>query len=270
MKNCTRYGRAAASRANTRFRAQFHANLVADLPRAGSTGPSDRCAADPVAIAGNDSGSGHRRLRSAHHRLRRPRRPPLLPVRRGGNRYARGVAATMTGEPDSRQTRPGLLRSLLDRFGHLVRELGKFATVGGIAFLIDFALFNYMTAAQDVEQVTAKTISTVIAASFAFLGNRFWTWRHRRGSNPAREYALFFFFNGVGLGITVACLAISRYGLGSVWPEVFQTPVADNIASYLVGTGLATLFRFWSYRRFVFVAGGTQPVPEVKQDRHGA
>ncbi|MER7457098.1 GtrA family protein [Micromonospora sp. NPDC126480] len=176
----------------------------------------------------------------------------------------------MIGEPGSRQTRPGLLRSLLDRFGHLVRELSKFATVGGIAFIIDFAFFNFLTAAQGVEQVTAKTISTVVAATFAFLGNRFWTWRHRRGANPAREYALFFFFNGVGLGITVAVLAISRYGLGRIWPEIFQTPLADNIASYVVGTGLATLFRFWSYRRFVFVAAGTPSVPEVKHDRHGA
>ncbi|MEU4778898.1 GtrA family protein [Micromonospora sp. NPDC023633] len=177
------------------------------------------------------------------------------------------MAATMTGEPGSRQTRPGLVRSLVDRFGHLVRELSKFATVGGIAFLIDFALFNYLTSVRGVEQVTAKTISTVVAASVAFVGNRFWTWRHRKRSNPAREYALFFFFNGVGLGIAVACLAVSRYGLGSIWPEVFQTPLADNIASFIVGTGLGTLFRFWSYRRFVFVEAGTPTVPEEKHDR---
>ncbi|MDM4722479.1 GtrA family protein [Micromonospora sp. WMMA1363] len=176
----------------------------------------------------------------------------------------------MIGEPNPRQTRPGLLRSLIDRFGHLVREMSKFATVGGVAFLLDFALFNVLTAAQGVEQVTAKTISTVVAATLAFLGNRFWTWRHRRGPNPAREYALFFLFNGVGLGITVACLAISRYGLGQVWPQVFQTPLADNIASYIVGTGLATLFRFWSYRRFVFVEAGTPSAPEVKTDRRAA
>nr|WP_245724656.1 GtrA family protein [Micromonospora citrea] len=181
------------------------------------------------------------------------------------------MAATMTGEPGSRQTRPGLVHALVERFGHLVRELSKFATVGGIAFLIDFALFNYLTSVRGVEQVTAKTVSTLVAATVAFIGNRFWTWRHRKRSNPAREYALFFFFNGVGLGIAVACLAISRYGLGSIWPEVFQTPLADNIASYIVGTGLGTLFRFWSYRRFVFVEAGTPAVPEVKHDRdHGA
>ncbi|MFG2099110.1 Putative flippase GtrA (transmembrane translocase of bactoprenol-linked glucose) [Micromonospora echinaurantiaca] len=200
----------------------------------------------------------------------------MLPVPGDDSRYARSVAATMTGEPSSRQEpssrgkRPGLVRSLLDRFGHLVRELSKFATVGGIAFLIDFALFNYLTGVRDVEPVIGKTISTVIAATVAFLGNRFWTWRHRRGANPAREYALFFFFNGVGLGIAVACLAVSRYGLGSIWPEVFQTPLADNIASFIVGTGLGTLFRFWSYRRFVFVEAGTPTVPEVTHDRPGA
>ncbi|MBM0239428.1 GtrA family protein [Micromonospora sp. ATA32] len=191
---------------------------------------------------------------------------PLLPAQDAGNRYARRVAATMTGDqPGSPQTRPGLIRALIDRFGHLVRELSKFATVGGIAFLIDFTLFNYLTAVRDVEQVTAKTIATVIAATVAFLGNRFWTWRHRQRSNPAREYALFFFFNAVGLGIAVACLAISRYGLGSIWPGVFQTTLADNIASFIVGTALGTLFRFWSYRRFVFVEAGTPSVPEVRQ-----
>ena len=225
----------------------------------------------------------HEGLRSAHHREPPDTRvgPPrarrahdlraagsLLPFRRALNRYARRVAATMTGDqPSSPPTRPGLVRALLDRFGHLIRELSKFATVGGIAFLIDFALFNYLTTVRGIEQVTAKTISTVIAASVAFLGNRFWTWRHRQRSNPAREYALFFFFNAVGLGIAVACLAISRYGLGSIWPAVFQTPLADNIASFIIGTGLGTLFRFWSYRRFVFVDTGTPGVPEAAPDR---
>ena len=173
----------------------------------------------------------------------------------------------MTGEPGSRQTRPGLVHSLLDRFGHLVRELSKFATVGGIAFFIDFLLFNYLTSLHGMEQLTAKTVSTVAAATIAFLGNRFWTWRHRKRSNPAREYALFFFFNAVGLGIAVACLAVSRYGLGSIWPQVFETRLADNIASFVVGTGLGTLFRFWSYRRFVFVEAGTQTATEVNRDR---
>jgi putative flippase GtrA len=103
-----------------------------------------------------------------------------------------------------------------------------------------------------IESLVAKTISTVVAATIAFLGNRFWTWRHSERSNPARQYAMFFVLNGVGLGIALGCLGVSRYGLGAIWPGVFHTALADNIASFVVGMGLGTLFRFWSYRRFVF------------------
>jgi hypothetical protein len=35
-----------------------------------------------------------------------------------------------------------------------------------------------------------------------------------------------------------------------------QSPLADNISGQLVGTALGTLFRFWSYRRFVFPEAG--------------
>ncbi len=192
----------------------------------------------------------------------------LLPPRGMPNRYSRRVAATMTGEqPGAPQTRQGLIGALLDRFGHLIREVSKFATVGGSAFLVDLVLFNYLSSGLHVSPVVAKTVSTVVAATMAFLGNRFWTWRHRPRTNPAREYALFFFFNGVGLGIAVGCLAVSRYGLGAIWPHVFQTALADNVASFIVGTGLGTLFRFWSYRRFVFAEPGTLPAHGTSHDR---
>lgn len=173
------------------------------------------------------------------------------------------MPTTVAEEPATPPRAPGagLWHTLSDRFGHLVREVGKFATVGGAAFLVDFTIFNYAVHAHGTEQLTAKTISTVIAATFAFIGNRFWTWRHREHRNPAREYALFFLFNAVGLGIGLACLGISHYWLGAIWPAVFRTVLADNIASFLVGTGLGTLFRFWSYRRFVFRDAGNPPGP---------
>jgi len=173
------------------------------------------------------------------------------------------VSATATGEPSTPPAQGGgLVRRLVDRFGHLVRELGKFGVVGGIAFAVDVVLFNIFSGVVGLGPLTAKTASTVIAASVAFVGNRFWTWRHRERTGLAREYGLYFFFNAVGLGIGLACLAISHYGLGSIWPA-FRTLLADNIAGNIVGTALGSLFRFWSYRRFVFLA---PPPPEVPHD----
>lgn len=179
------------------------------------------------------------------------------------------MSATVTGEePTSSGTRPNIFRALLDRFGHLVHELGKFGTVGAVAFVVDIVLFNVAVGALDMERLTAKTLATVVAATVAFLGNRFWTWRHRERSGLAREYGLYFFFNIVGLGIGLACLAISHYGLGSIWPGVFKSLLADNISANLVGAALGTMFRFWSYRRFVFVGPAAQDAPDVITKSH--
>jgi putative flippase GtrA len=152
---------------------------------------------------------------------------------------------------------PALAR-LRERFGHLIHELGKFGVVGGIAFAVDATIFNLLRS-DGTEPLTAKALSTVVAATVAFVGNRFWTWRHRARSGLGREYLLYFFFNAVGLAIGVACLAIGHYGLGHFWP-FFRTPLSDNIFGLLIGTAVGTLFRFWSYRRFVFV--GTAHTPD--------
>jgi hypothetical protein len=67
--------------------------------------------------------------------------------------------------------------------------------------------------------------------------------------------------NGVGLGIQLACIAFANYALG-------QTDrITSNIALFL-GIVLGTLFRFWSYRKWVWVApadglrGGLEAVGE--------
>ena len=152
--------------------------------------------------------------------------------------------------PATSHSAPGRGHSLRDRLVALVRELSKFGTVGGIAFLIDLAIFNVLLHS-GLETLVAKTISTVIAATIAFAGNRFWTWRHRVHDHMGRQYTTFFLLNAVGLGIGLTCLAISHYGLGQIWPAL-QSPLADNISGQFVGTAVGTLFRFWSYRRFVF------------------
>ncbi|WP_328462346.1 GtrA family protein [Actinoplanes sp. NBC_00393] len=139
---------------------------------------------------------------------------------------------------------------LRTRLVALAREVGKFGVVGTTAFAIDLTIFNVLLSVGS-ETLLAKTISTVIATTFAFFGNRFWTWRHGDHTNMARQYTTFFVLNAIGLGIALLCLAISHYGLGQIWPAL-QTPLADNISGQFVGTAVGTLFRFWSYRRFVF------------------
>jgi putative flippase GtrA len=147
------------------------------------------------------------------------------------------------------------VKALWERFGHLVHELGKFGVVGLVSYLVDLSI--YLVLYDVLGWFWAKVASTVVAATVAFLGNRFWTWRHRERSGLRREYLLYFFFNAVGLGIALSCLAVSHVGLGYFWPSIFQSKTADTIASQGFGLVLGTLFRFWSYRTFVFVAAST-------------
>jgi putative flippase GtrA len=144
-----------------------------------------------------------------------------------------------------------VIPALYRRFAQLVHEVAKFGVVGLLAFVVDVGLFNVLRGDGGPlhnKVITAKAISTAAAATFAYFANRHWTWRHRARTGIRREYVLFFVFNGIGLAIAEACLAISHYGLG------FHSKLADNISANGIGLVLGTLFRFWSYRRWVFLA----------------
>ncbi len=143
----------------------------------------------------------------------------------------------------------------------LAREIAKFGVVGMSAFVIDVGLFNLLMFAGgegplNDKPLTAKVISVVAATTFAYFGNRFWTFRHRGRTHMGREYILFFALNGVAMLIALSCLWFSHYALG------LDSALADNISANIVGLVLGTLFRFWSYRKWVFPA-----LPDDAADR---
>ena len=144
-------------------------------------------------------------------------------------------------------TRPGLLGAVEARVRGLFSELAKFGTVGAISFVVDIAIFNAVLHVID-KPLTAKVVSTVFSATNAFMLNRAWSFKNRERTSVRREYGLFFVLNVVGLAISLLCLAVSHYVLG------FESRLADNIAANGVGLVLGTLFRFWSYRKFVWAA----------------
>lgn len=147
-----------------------------------------------------------------------------------------------------------LVQRLRDAMDVVVREMVKFGAVGAAAFVVDVAVFNLLRfglgggGPLEHKPLSAKVVSTVCATLVAWLGNRLWTFRHRRRAAVHHELALFVLFNGVGMGIAVACLGVSHYLLD------LRSPLADNISANGVGLVLGTLFRFWSYRTFVFTS----------------
>lgn len=135
-------------------------------------------------------------------------------------------------------------------FRRLRNELAKFGTVGGLAYIIDVGVFNFLRVSElspiAHKPITAKIISSIVATLFAYAGNRYWAFSHREAGSHAESLPRFFGLNLIGMAIAAVCLGTSHYLLG------FTSAAADNISANIIGTGLGTLFRFWGYRRFVF------------------
>lgn len=145
------------------------------------------------------------------------------------------------------------MKRAFDYFRHqLLGYALKFGVVGLSCFVIDVGIFNLLRAGVFgtgyffAGPIGAKIVSSVISRVIAWLANRLWTFRTRRRSDVALEFVEFGVVGAVGIGIGVACVAVSHYVLG------FTSLLADNIAANVVGLVLGTTFRFAMYRYWVF------------------
>ncbi|MEU6391221.1 GtrA family protein [Streptomyces sp. NPDC046939] len=143
--------------------------------------------------------------------------------------------------------RPGRIGALRQRFDALGREIAKFGVVGALGVLVNFAVFNAMRHGTDLQVVRASVIATIVAIAFNYVGFRYFTYRDRDRSGRAKEMTLFLLFSVVGLVIENGVLYVATYAFH--WDSQLQS----NVFKFL-GMGLATLFRFWSYRTWVFKA----------------
>ena len=149
----------------------------------------------------------------------------------------------------STRATPGLTKRVADlyqRFRHVIHEGAKFLIVGAVGIGITNLVFIPLHGPLGLGPLTSVTIATIVATVVTFLGNRYWSFRHRAGAGTAKEGVTFFLLNGVGLLIQYAVLGFSNYALG-------LTTRLENVIAVNLGIGIGTFFRFWSYRRWVWV-----------------
>jgi putative flippase GtrA len=139
-------------------------------------------------------------------------------------------------------------RALYGRFRQLIYEFAKFAMVGIAGVFVTNGVCDLLCLHLGVGPVTSTTVATIVAGIGTYLGNRYWSFRTRERAGVARELVTFAVLNGAALLLQDATVGANYYllHLGHDKLAVF---VALN-----VGIALATLFRFWSYRRFVWSA----------------
>jgi putative flippase GtrA len=156
--------------------------------------------------------------------------------------------------PTSLQQQVGLVRLRSGESWQLACELTKFGIVGGLAVLIADIGTNVLHFQAGLGPLVSNVIATVVATAVSYVGNRYWTFRYRQRTNVRREGILFLVLNGIGLLIQLACLGFGSYVLG------LQDRLSYNIF-LLIGIGLATVFRYGAYKKWVWRAQPSrQPV----------
>jgi putative flippase GtrA len=138
---------------------------------------------------------------------------------------------------------------LLDRLGTpwhvLAKEISAFGVIGVINLFVDVGLFNLLHFRAGLGPTTSNVISASVATTISYFGNRHWSFSHRARTGLRREYALFVVINVLALGISSVVVAFTYYVAGAT------SPVGLNVAKVL-GIAIGTVFRFWSYKRYVF------------------
>jgi putative flippase GtrA len=141
----------------------------------------------------------------------------------------------------------------------VLTEMVRFGLIGATNAVLEMVLFTLLIR-HAVAPPAAKLGSTLVTAVTSYYANRCWTWRHRPGEGGVRNLTQFVGISFVGLAIAEVCLLVSHYGAG------FHGVIADNLAANVVGLGLATGWRFWASRRWLFTATPTtSTVPDTNR-----
>jgi putative flippase GtrA len=167
---------------------------------------------------------------------------------------------------------PGPLRTFLVKR----RELIRFATVGGITFLITLVV-NYALKLTILSRtpVSAQAVAVIVATIVSYILNREWSFQTRGGRERAHEAALFFLISGIGVVLNSAPLWVSRYVFHLEVPTVsrFGQETADFFSGMIIGTLIAMVFRWWAFKKWVFpeadfrpARGKVRPLRAVRDD----
>ncbi|MGX7680765.1 GtrA family protein [Jatrophihabitans sp. DSM 45814] len=129
----------------------------------------------------------------------------------------------------------------------LVKEIAAFGLIGAVSFVIELGLFNVILSQENVGPLKAKLVATIVATTFAYFGNRYLSFSHRARTSIGRETGFFFGINGIALLFSELILALFSYPL-----HYRDNHLVINIVN-LATIALGTVFRFWAYKRFVFL-----------------
>lgn len=146
----------------------------------------------------------------------------------------------------------GGARRLYERFKLLIHEAAKFGIVGIVGVFVNLAISDWLHYGFQVGATAAAVVGAVVTTITSYLANRYWSFRHRARTGIGRETLIFAVLNGIGIAIQAGTVALVTHGFGLSGKLVYT--FANGL-----GIVLGTVFRWWSYRKWVFLAPADAP-----------
>ncbi len=120
-------------------------------------------------------------------------------------------------------------------------QLAKFATVGGVGYAVNLAVYSVLVLALDVHYLAAAFCSFLVAVTNNYTWNRLWTFRRERGH---------LVYQGVRfLLVSMVALAGNLVFLRLLVALDLHKVLAQGIAIVLVTPWNFAANKLWSFRR---------------------
>lgn len=149
-------------------------------------------------------------------------------------------------------------------FAGALAQAGKFGVVGVLNTVIDFSIFNALTAGRRVPDVVANICSTTVAMIFSFVANRDAVF-HGGSGNPLQQAVVFFAVTAVGVWVLqtgVLYLLADRWRWPRRWlqqalrlvgqRDAAPTDLIMRNAGKIGGTVVSLVWNFVMYKYVVF------------------
>jgi putative flippase GtrA len=157
-----------------------------------------------------------------------------------------------------------------ERWPRFAGEVSRFLAVGLVATIIAILIFNFLVhgyntadwAPLNQQPELAYLLANTVGMAISFHGTKSWAFRERRARHADGGVTAFIAINLVTMLIPMACLWISRNGMG------LDDPLSDNISANMIGLLLANAARFVLFRQFVFPNPNRLHAREVQSSVH--
>jgi len=149
-----------------------------------------------------------------------------------------------------------VVAELLAKLLPVFRQIGRFAIVGVLNTVLDFAILNALISVSGIAEgplaTTFKGVAFIVAVVNSYYWNKYWAFEFKGKVN--KEFLQFFVVSAVGFGLNVGAFAVVVNVIGPVG----DIPVEAwaNVGA-LAGTFAGLVWNFVGYKFIVFKTKST-------------